>query len=132
MPSISNSKQYNYIISNFDKYNLELTSETDMLILLNKLEAYDETLDSLHDCNGNMNGFCDLVVTNDNQYFTDAEISNAVNETNAFFESKEQYLEWSAETDIEDLKILSEIWDDNLEGGSIVKTTDGYVELSVI
>lgn len=126
----SKNEKYNYIITNYDKYNLELTNEYDMLMLLNKLEAYGETLDSLHDLDGNMDGFCDLVVTN-NSLYTDSEVANAVMECNAFYESKEQYLKYTEEEG-EDLEFLSELWDNQLEDGTIVKTTDGYVELAIV
>ena len=128
MEILSNSKQYNYAISNYDKYNLGLQSEYEMMSLLNKLEGHGETLDSLHECN--YNEFCDMVFDNCRN-FTDAEIAEGVMECNAFFTSKEQYLEWTNET-TEDLKFLSEMWDNQLKNGSIVKTTDGYVELCIV
>lgn len=132
MLETSNSKKYNYIISNYNQYNLGLKDKNDMLILLNKLEAYNETLDSLHDCNGFMDGYCDLVVTSQDGFYTDEHIANAVNETNAFFESKEKYLEFTEVDNQEDLQFLSTLWDELVECGSIVKTTDGYVELAIV
>ena len=131
MQAISNSKEYNYILSRYDNYNLGLQSQYDMISLLNKLEAHNETLDSLHHCNGFQDGFCDLVVTDKDGFFTDAEIANAVIETNAFYPSKQSYLEWREE-ECEQLQELSEMWDDLFANGNIVKTTDGFVELDIV
>lgn len=129
MQLVSNSKQYNYIISNYDKYNLGLQSEYEMMSLLNKLEGHGETLDSLHYCD--YNGFCNIMFSDNYGELTDERIADAVDECNSFFPSKQTYLEWT-ETEGEDLQILSEMWDDSIASGNIVKTTDGYVELNVV
>ena len=54
----SHNHLYAFIIKNYDKYGLELTSEKEMLALLNELEAYGATLSHLQ---GDLkSSFCNL------------------------------------------------------------------------
>lgn len=125
----SNSKQYNHIISNYDKYNLSLDSQEDMLRLLNILEAHGETLDSLHDCRGQFDGFCNKVNVYDD-IVTDAELADGILATNAFYKSKEEFL--SCYLDDDDYQDYVELWEDNIKHGDTIQTTDGYVEINIV
>ena len=126
-----NSKQREYILNNYNQYGIEdIKTKEDMIVLLNILEAHDETLDGLHDVQP-YDMFCDIFFNYSG--VDDNYVYNTLFEYNIFYASKkalvdglresfEEYDEIKTLDDDELIDYISENWDD-----VITKTTDGYV-----
>lgn len=73
-----------YAIENWKQYNLGLNGKDEMLSLVNILEAYGETLDSLHayDPQGGRNAFCNIYMS---RVKTDAEIARVLLDEHIFY-----------------------------------------------
>lgn len=110
-----------YAIENYKAYNLGLNSPDEMEKLLNILDAYNETLDSLHAAGNNFLGF----------YFsgpvTDADIVKAIFE-NADFLNDTEYenfiANWKTEAAADGLTLQDVMtdWDIfHINGGHVVR-----------
>ena len=116
-----NDKIKNYILSNWDKYNV-VDSREKMLSLLNVLEAHNENLDTLHDIvMGNTDMLAGIWITSNPQ--TDREVVKILYEYNYFFKTEEELHSYirniAEECDL--------TFEECLESEDVVKTQDGYV-----
>ena len=119
-----NRKQKQYILNNWKAYDI-VDSMEEMLILLNILEAHDETLDSLHDvCCQGADMFCDIY----GRFENDRDVASTLFDFSHFFENEDD-LYLYAQGIIEDIyadedKMTVEKY---LKTEDIRKTTDGYI-----
>ncbi len=119
---VSNSDTYNYTIEHFADYGLNLDDRQDMLRLNNIMEAHGESLEDLGDYTAEAFDFgC-----NDR-----ADAAEWYLETNAFWNSWNEFAEWALDTE-NDIDSVKESLLSSLMYGNLVKTTDGIVELSVV
>lgn len=126
-----NKKVKEYILKHYKEYNLinskcePMKNEKEMLVLLNILEAHDETLDGLHDAAFNgYTEFCGIVGTFEN----DIDTCHALYDFNVFFETEEELFHFAKEQ-VESIysdedNMTSEKY---LADEDIRKTSDGYV-----
>lgn len=127
-----NEQMKEYIIRNYSKYHIDgLKNESDMLGLLNILEAHNENLDNLHNVKPN-DMFCDIFFgcpdINDNCVY-DALISH-----NIFYQDENSLISDLREF-FEDDTDVQAVSDDgliryitaNCYDTVITKTSDGYV-----
>lgn len=135
-------KQREYILSNWQAYDLTDTY-AEFVALLNCLEAYGETIDSLHDVA--MNGYDEFIgVYHSGGFKNDREVVEAVFEFSCFFtlEDFKAYLYEQLEEAKQDEEnetnetykgmYLEMFYTDNFTDDNpdcqIVKTSDGYVK----
>ena len=135
MSGYMNEKQKEYILRNWDKYNLGLKNKNEMIKLLNILEAHGETLDDLHNANYE---FCDIVNLG-HTWETDADIVESLFDFNSFL-TETEFIDFML-TRIEETKAdyladdftlddVSDFFKDEAFDKSdceIQKTSDGYV-----
>lgn len=130
-------KQREYILNNWQAYNLTDTKE-EFLALLNILEAHGETLDDLHDVA--LNGYDEFLgIWHGKAWENDREVVEAVFEFNFFYTLEElkgflyEQLEEAKQWDEEEgdtfyqKRFYEDYFTDNNPDCQIVKTTDGYV-----
>lgn len=135
-------KMRQYILNNWQAYNLTDTKE-EFIALLNCLEAYGETIDSLHDVV--LNGYDEFIdVINFNGWENDRDVVETVFAFSCFFtlEDFKGYLYEQLEEAKQDEKsetnpkykgmylemFYEDHFTDNNPDCQIVKTTDGYVK----
>ena len=115
----SHNHLYAFIIKNYDKYGLELTSEKEMLALLNELEAYGATLSHLQ---GDLkSSFCNLFF---DSLQNNAQVAKQILNTNQFYRSRELYIQKLAKDGIVGNEAYA------LASEKLIPTTDGFVEKS--
>lgn len=122
---VSKSEVFNNSIQRFKEYRIGINTEYDMLCLLNKLEAHEETLEDI-------DKFTSYAYRMINER-TKEEAADFVSGTNAFFSSWNELIEFSCilddEKSIDDARerILFE-----LKFCDYVLTTDGIVETDIV
>lgn len=130
-----NEKQRDYIIKHWKKYNLTDTKE-EFVALLNILESYGETIDSLHNTTLNdTKVFCGIV----GEFANDRDTVAALFEFNTFLETpgevaaviydKIEYYRDCCDYTQEEInaEIKATFCDDIYSDEKIDKTRDGYV-----
>ncbi len=117
-----------YLLANWDKYDLTNTKE-EFLTLLNILQACGESIDSLHDAETE---FCDII----GRWENDREVVASLLEFNSFF-TEEEFIEMILEKredyddDAEYVEDMRRETTDDPDGNNdvqISKTDDGYVK----
>lgn len=116
---LSTRKDYAYCASQYARYGLTDTAE-EMISLLNILEAHGETLESLHETEGDI--FCNMCILKDE--ITEREIAEGLQQCNRFipFAELEDYIHAEEEN--------GQTMEDIMNG--LTRTTDGYVETLLV
>lgn len=121
-----------YCVSHYSEYPFKMENKTEMLALLNILQANDETLDSMHDVvfNG-CREFMDIF----GEWDTVQELYDTILQFNMFL-SESEFIDWILEK-LEELKyegfddsvdeIRTWTYDDEISDTKVIKTEDGYV-----
>lgn len=116
-----NENMKNHILENWGKYKI-VSSQKDMVALLNILEAHGETLDSLHDVTiGNSDWVCSICFSPEN--ITDRDVAKGIMMHNSFYKTHDELMQVMAEN-AEDAEVSLEEY---LKQQDIRTTSDGYV-----
>ncbi|MEY8352568.1 hypothetical protein AALB39_04335 [Lachnospiraceae bacterium 54-53] len=107
----------NHIAQNYAAYELGINSPAEMLILLNILEAHNETLEDIANFTSHA---VDNIFKRD---ITRKDIVEALMECNVFFDGENDEFLQDREPDF---------LENGLASGRIAKTTNGYVEINII
>ena len=120
-----------YCATHYAEYPFGMKDQSEMVALLNILQAGGENLDSMHDAVFNGDGmFMDIF----GHWDTDKNLYKAVLQFNSFF-TESQFIDWMLEK-IEELKydgldpaeeIRTWTYNDEPSDTKIIKTEDGYV-----
>jgi len=120
----SNNKQFEFPLSCYGEYGLELENEREMLVLLNILEANQETLEDI-------GGFtCQALAVMDGDA-TRADIARHYLVCNAFYECEEEYLLFLVQGG-QTTEEAVESFQEELKFGNVVRTSDGIVALNIV
>lgn len=121
--TLSKSKLYNFFISQFNEYHLNVESKEDFKVLLNILEAHGETLEDIGEYTAE---------AYDYGAETRADAAEHYLECNAFFDSWNNYCESLIDSCNESVEEFKEFLCQDLEWSNLAITTDGIVELNVV
>lgn len=122
--ALSKKQHFNYEIVNYKSYNLGISSDKEMLHLVNILDAHNETLEHLLEDYSYV----------DSLSFTKKSLSEKVNfifETNLFFESWNDYCFHMIEHDFDHIEELIEGIQYNISNGDLILTPDGIVNINI-
>jgi hypothetical protein len=125
-----------WTLDHYDQYGLGLKDRSEMVALLNILQAADETLESLHECvfNGHRE-FMDIFHSDYRGWESDMDLYKTILEFNRFYTEREfiEYMleRWAdlKEDGYEDPAAEIHTWtyDGEISDTKVYKTEDGYV-----
>ncbi|AOZ97930.1 hypothetical protein [Butyrivibrio hungatei] len=122
-----------WIVDHYDQYGINLKDKSEMIALLNILQAAGENLDSFHDCviNG-LTEFMDYI--SHHGWESDQDLYETVMSHSEFYTEEEfieHMLEWTKDLKDDGQDPAEEIYDwtydEPISDTKIYKTEDGYV-----